>query len=194
MCEAGRIRHHLKHNLWRRECTILFAGYQAVETLGRKLVEGAESVKLFGENVEVNARIATLTGISGHADMNGLLRWLDGFEKKPDRVFVVHGEDSVTDSFAQTITDELGIPAFAPYSGGCADLAANVILNPGIKIPKKSAIKPARQRANTAFARVVAAAKRLMDVVLKNEGLANKDLAKFEGQILSLAEKWDRED
>lgn len=194
MCEAGRIRHHLKHNLWRRECTILFAGYQAVGTLGRKLVEGAESVKLFGENVEVNARIATLTGISGHADMNGLLKWLEGFTKKPERVFVVHGEDTVTDSFAETITENLGIPAFAPYSGGCVDLAANAILSPGVKVPKRAAVKPARQRANTAFNRVVAAAKKLMDVVLKNEGLANKDLAKLEGQILNLAEKWDRED
>lgn len=194
MCEAGRIRHHLKHNLWRRECTILFAGYQAVGTLGRKLVEGAESVKLFGENVEVNARIATLTGISGHADMNGLLKWLEGFTKKPERVFVVHGEDTVADSFAETITENLGIPAFAPYSGGCVDLAANAILSPGVKVPKRAAVKPARQRANTAFNRVVAAAKKLMDVVLKNEGLANKDLAKLEGQILNLAEKWDRED
>ena len=73
MCEAGRIRHHLKHNLWRRECTICFVGYQAVGTLGRKLIEGAQSVKLFGENITVNARIVDVKGISGHADMNGLL-------------------------------------------------------------------------------------------------------------------------
>lgn len=86
MCEAGRIRHHLKHNLWRRECTICFVGYQAVGTLGRKLIEGAQSVKLFGENITVNARIVDVKGISGHADMNGLLNWLKGFTQKPDRV------------------------------------------------------------------------------------------------------------
>lgn len=194
MCEAGRIRHHLKHNLWRKESTILFVGYQAAGTLGRKLVEGAESVKLFGENVEVNARIATLIGISGHADMNGLLNWPDGFKEKPSHVFVVHGEDTVTDSFAATITERFGIPAFAPYSGGCVDLACDEILSEGVKIPKRALEKPARIRANTAFARVVAAAKHLMDVVLKNDGLANKDLAKFETQIMNLADKWDRDD
>jgi len=194
MCDAGRIRHHLKHNLWRRECTILFVGYQAAGTLGRKLIEGAESVKLFGENVEVNARIETLQGISGHADMNGLLNWLDGFQKKPEHVFVVHGEDTVTDSFAETVTERFQIPAFAPYSGGCVDLATNTILSAGIKSPKRAAEKPARQRARDAFERVVAAAKRLMEVVLKNDGLANKDLAKFEAQILNLADKWDRDD
>lgn len=195
MCDAGRIRHHLKHNLWRKECTILFVGYQAVGTLGRKLVESKpESVRLFGENVEVNARIEVLAGISGHADMNGLLNWIDGFKEKPSHIFVVHGEDSVTDSFAATITDRFGIPAFAPYSGGCVDLATDTILSEGIRLPKKAVEKPAKARALTAFNRVVAAAKHLMDVVLKNEGLANKDLAKFESQIQNLADKWDRDD
>ena len=195
MCDAGRIRHHLKHNLWRKECTILFVGYQAVGTLGRKLVESKpESVRLFGENVEVNARIEVLAGISGHADMNGLLNWIDGFKEKPSHIFVIHGEDSVTDSFAATITDRFGIPAFAPYSGGCVDLATDTILSEGIRLPKKAVEKPVKARALTAFNRVVAAAKHLMDVVLKNEGLANKDLAKFESQIQNLADKWDRDD
>lgn len=83
MCEAGRIRHHLKHNLWRRECTILFVGYQAGGTLGRRILEGEKDVKLFGESIEVRARIETLRGISGHADMNGLLKWLEGFQTTP---------------------------------------------------------------------------------------------------------------
>lgn len=192
MCEAGRIRHHLKHNLWRPECTVLFVGYQAVGTLGRKLIDGAEAVKLFGENIVVAAHIESLKGISGHADINGLLAWLKGFETDISHVFVVHGEDEVTDEFAQTVRDTFGWEAFAPYSGGKVDLAANEIISEGVRIPKKSVEKPAKTRAANAFNRVVAAAKRLMEVVLKNEGLANKDLAKFESQIQNLADKWDR--
>ena len=194
MCEAGRIRHHLKHNLWRKECTICFVGYQAVGTLGRKLLEGADSVKLFGENVEVNAKIEALQGISGHADMNGLLGWLSGFQKAPSHVFVVHGEDTVTDEFARTVTDLFGWPALAPYSGGCVDLASGEVLSAGVPEPKRAVEKPSRIRKQNAFNRVVAAAKKLLEVVYKNEGLANKELAKFEGQILSLAEKWDRDE
>ena len=117
MCEAGRIRHHLKHNLWRPECTILFVGYQAVGTLGRMLVEGAKEVKLFGEPIEIRADIAKLVGMSGHADKNGLLQWVDGFEKKPDKVFVVHGEDSVCKLFTECLKVEHGMDAYAPYSG-----------------------------------------------------------------------------
>lgn len=192
MCEAGRIRHHLKHNLWKKECTVLFVGYQAVGTLGRKLIDGASSVKLFGENIEVSARIESLKGVSGHADMKGLLDWLRGFETSIQHVFVVHGEDAVTDEFAKTVTDVFGWKAFAPYSGGCVDLATNQVLTEGLRIAKKAVDKPAKTRAQNAFNRVVLAAKRLMEVVLKNEGLANKDLAKFENQIHNLADKWDR--
>ncbi len=192
MCEAGRIRHHLKHNLWRSDSTICFVGYQAAYTLGRKLIEGAEHVRLFGETVEVNARIVSLKGISGHADRNGLLSWLKGFQEKPTRVFVVHGEDTVTEEFAADVTDTLGIPSYAPYSGACVDLVTGTMLSHGQRIPIKKSDKAAKAKKNAAFNRVVAAAKRLMEVVLKNEGIANKDLAKFEGQIQSLADKWDR--
>lgn len=193
MCEAGRIRHHLKHNLWREENTILFVGYQAEGTLGRKLIEGAHEVKLFGETVKVNAQIESLKGISGHADQKGLLDWLSGFKSPLSHVFVVHGEDQVTDEFAALVTEKMGVPAFAPYSGGMVDLAAGVILSEGVKIRKAAPEKPASKRAQDAFDRLVQAGRRLMDVILKNKGLANKDLAKFETQIHQLADKWDRE-
>ena len=84
----GRIRHHLKHNLWRPECTVLFVGYQAVGTLGRRLMEGEKNIKLFGEDIEVHARIESLHGVSGHADMNGLLKWIGAFRTPIERVFV----------------------------------------------------------------------------------------------------------
>ncbi|MEG2203912.1 MAG: MBL fold metallo-hydrolase, partial [Oscillospiraceae bacterium] len=93
MCEAGRIKHHLKHNLWRKESTVLFVGYQAVGTLGRAVLGGAEEVKLFGETVEVKAEIRQLANISGHADAEGLMRWAAALQAKPARVFVVHGDD-----------------------------------------------------------------------------------------------------
>ena len=135
-----------------------------------------------------------MEGISGHADKNGLLNWLSAFETPIRHVFVVHGEDQVIDEFAASIKETLGYEAFAPYSGGAVDLLTDEILSEGLRIPKKSAEKPARIRANQIFGRAVSAAKRLLDVVMKNEGLSNKDLAKLESQILNLAYKWDWND
>ena len=91
MCEAGRIRHHLKHNLWDSRASIVFVGYQAEGTLGRRLVEGAQEVTLFGEKIKVNAQIHNLEGFSGHADRDGLLEWLGGFRQQPKHIFLVHG-------------------------------------------------------------------------------------------------------
>ncbi|MBQ5661358.1 MAG: MBL fold metallo-hydrolase, partial [Lachnospiraceae bacterium] len=107
MCDAGRIRHHLKHNLWRPECTILFAGYQAVGTLGRALIEGIKEVKLFGETIDVKARIERLDGLSGHADQDGLITWLKVI-KNPKKVFLVHGDDEVCTTFAERLRTEYG--------------------------------------------------------------------------------------
>ncbi len=195
MCDAGRIRHHLKHNLWRPECTICFVGYQSIGTLGRNLIEGAERVKLFGETIEVKAKIVSLKGVSGHADQKELLHWLSGFSGYPvEKVFVVHGEDHVTDEFASLVTETFGWPAFAPYSGACVDLAVNETLEEGIRQRIQPKTKSGEQKKRAAFERVVAAAKHLMDVVYKNAGLANKELAKLETQIQNLADKWDREE
>ncbi|MBE5788237.1 MAG: MBL fold metallo-hydrolase [Clostridiales bacterium] len=124
MCEGGRIRHHLKHGLWNKNNTVLFAGYQAAGTLGRIIFDGAKSVKVLGEPIDVEADITLLEGISGHADRKGLLNWIDRFETKPGYIFVNHGEDGVCSEFAGTITARFSIPAKAPYSGSCYDLAA----------------------------------------------------------------------
>ncbi|MBQ3105618.1 MAG: MBL fold metallo-hydrolase [Lachnospiraceae bacterium] len=190
MCEAGRIRHHLKHNLWREDSTVLFVGYQAVGTLGRTLLEGASEVRLFGETIEVKARIARLAGISGHADKGGLLTWIQGFEKKPKRVFVVHGEGEVCDSFAECLREEYGYETYAPYSGTRFDLIGNRFLYEAVSVPIRK--KPEAKRASDVFARLLAAGQRLLSVIRSNEGGSNKDLAKFTDQINSLCDKWQR--
>lgn len=187
MCEAGRIRHHLKHNLWRPESTVLFVGYQAVGTLGRIILEGATEVKLFGESIEVRAEIARLTGISGHADKNGLLDWIQGFENKPERVFVVHGEDSVCEAFRQCLQTEYGLKADAPYSGSRYDLKENVCVHKAEPV----ALRKKTRGPSDVFARLLAAGQRLLAVVRQNEGTANKDMARFADQINSLCDKWE---
>ena len=191
MCEAGRIRHHLKHNLWREECTILFVGYQAVGTLGRSLVEGAKEVHLFGESIEVRATIKKLEGVSGHADKAGLTRWMLGFKNDPKMVFIVHGDDDVTDKFASYLHDEHGFNTYAPFSGTCYDLISDEFVEETVGIRIEGAKKKARA-ASTVFERLLAAGQRLLAVISHNEGGANKDLAKFADQINSLCDKWDR--
>ena len=109
MCEAGRIRHHLKHNLWRPECTVLFVGYQSEGTLGRVILDGADTVRLFGEEVRIRAAIRTMDGVSGHADRDMMLGWLGHLENKPQAVFVNHGADTVCDEFARTIEETLNL-------------------------------------------------------------------------------------
>ncbi|MBQ2802341.1 MAG: MBL fold metallo-hydrolase [Lachnospiraceae bacterium] len=187
MCEAGRIRHHLKHNLWRPECTILFVGYQSVGTLGRSLIEGAQEVKLFGERIQVRAQIKQMRGLSGHADKEGLIEWISGFEEKPKKVFVVHGEDSVCNSFVECLKIEYGQRAYAPYSGTEFDLLGNQITYEAEPVLIKKKAKP----VSGVYARLVAAGQRLVALITRSDGLANKDMAKFADQINSLCDKWE---
>ena len=194
MCDAGRIKHHLKHNLWRKESTILFVGYQAVGTLGRALLDGADKVKLFGEEINVQAEICRLPGISGHADNEGLIRWISSFEKKPQKVFVVHGEDTVCEVFTNRLRDELGLDAYAPFSGTQYDLAAGRLISEAVpvRIKKEGAVTSAREKVTKTFARLLAAGQRLIGVIRQNEGGANQDLDKFTREIHSLCDRWER--
>lgn len=190
MCDAGRIRHHLKHNLWRPECTILFAGYQAVGTLGRSLLEGAQVVKLFGETIDVEAHIEKLDGISGHADMNGLITWVSAFKEKLSQVFLVHGDDDVCTSFAGLLHTDYGFEAAAPFSGSVYDLAAGAWLKQTVGVPLRRETE--RQKENrTIFELLVAAGERLMRVIRKNRECANKDIKKFTADVNALCDKWD---
>ena len=195
MCDAGRIKHHLKHNLWREACTILFVGYQAVGTPGRALLEGTQEIKLFGEPVHVAAKICRMPGISGHADVNGLVDWIKAFEVKPQKVFVTHGEDTVTELFAARLRDEMNYDAYAPFSGTEFDLAEGEFLYEaeGVKIQKPAALQKASKAAKV-YEKLLALGYRLLSVIRKNEGCANKDLEKFSRDVQSLCDKWDRTD
>ena len=117
MCDAGRIKHHLKHNLWRKESSVVFVGFQAEGTLGRRLVDGAKKVRIFGEEITVNARIEMIEGFSGHADKDGLISWMSEFKRKPQKVFIVHGEENVMIEFAELIHAKLGIETIIPDRG-----------------------------------------------------------------------------
>ncbi len=195
MCDAGRIKHHLKHNLWNPNNMILFVGYQAIGTLGRALIEGATEVKLFGETVSVGAEIRQMPGVSGHADVNGLMTWIKAFKEKPQKVFVTHGDDAVTEIFATRLQEELGLDSMAPFSGTVYDLANNTCIYEaqGVRITKAS-VSPKASRAAQVFQKLVAMGQRLMSVIRKSEGLPNKDLDRFTRDVQSLCDKWDRDD
>lgn len=193
MCEAGRIRHHLKHNLWRSECTVLFVGYQSEGTLGRKLIDGDTEIKLFGETITVNAQIKTMDGISGHADRDMLLNWLGALKNKPDNVFVNHGEDGVCDAFASTVKQKLGFAnVIAPYNGAQYDIVSGACLYGGNKTRILSGSKGGGARISDVWNTLVDAGKRLMRVIDRNRGGANRDLKKFKREIDELCSKWDR--
>ena len=187
MCDAGRIRHHLKHNLWRKECAIVFVGYQAEGSLGRALLEGAKSVKLFGEEIAVNARIVNFKGLSSHADRDHLLAWARHFAPRPRHIFVVHGEASVTEIFAQHLRDA-GISAHAAEYEEVYDLAADRMLSAGVPLPPK----PVSASGSPAYRKLEAAGQDLLEAIRHNKGGTNKDLAQFEKELLALVRKWDR--
>ena len=190
MCEAGRIRHHLKHNLWQPGNIILFVGYQAEGSLGRKLQDGADTVRLFGEDIAVQAEIASLHGTSGHADQAGLLDWLGGFREKPQTVFINHGDDDAMKDFQQLLTG-MGYNAEAPYSGTEYDLITGrmTVYTEGRLIARDSILK-GNARARAVYAELLAAAEALLTLVKGRKGKTNKDNAKLTSQIRALIDKW----
>ena len=114
MCTGGRVKHHLARNISRTESTILFVGYQALGTLGREIVEGADKVRILGQHYDVKARVVQLSGLSAHADRDELSKWLHGLEKPPKHVFVTHGEPRTSESFAKHIEEQMGWTASVP--------------------------------------------------------------------------------
>ncbi len=180
MCDAGRVRHHLKHNLWRPESTVLFVGYQANGTLGRQLQDGKKEVKVLGEEITVRAEIATLQGVSGHADKNGLLRWLDGFTSKP-RIFVNHGEHDQSMAFVETCKARYGVEVECPYSGSEFDLIADrwTYVAEGVKFRKKAAQSSGQSAQEQAYNGLMNAINELESAAKSARGFANAELKRL---------------
>ncbi len=188
MCDAGRIKHHLTFNISRPDSTIMFVGYQAEGTLGRHLTDGADEVKIFGDKYQVRAKITQIDGLSGHGDKNELLHWAGSFDPKPQRIFVVHGEDTVTDTFAAALEDECGIEATAPYSGTIFDLTVGAFTKvaKGVPVERKSMARS----VSDSFTKLKIAQKRLENVITAAQGLPNKDLDKFTRELNDLCNKY----
>lgn len=189
MCDAGRIRHHLKHNLWRRESSVVFAGYQAEGTLGRALLEGAPTVKIFGEEIDVKAHIETMPDMSSHADQTGLLNWISAFKKKPQKVFLVHGDDGAMEELEKQIEESTGSEVEAPYSGSVFNLETGEWEVSALPVPSsKPDYKTARK--NTAYDKLLTAYDKLLVAIEANKEGTNKNLIKFADQIQNLCDKW----
>lgn len=192
MCEAGRVCHHLKYNLWRKESTVLFVGYQAEGTLGRKIHDGAEKVRLFGDEIAVNCEVCELIGVSGHADRDGLIAWIKGFEKKPVLVFVNHGDDEAVTDFAQAVEQEIGVKAFAPFSGTSFDLLKGEFIEVTQGMPVKHKTGGERQYESPLQKSLVASAKRLLALAEGSGGIPNKEMRKLTDDIERLIKEYRR--
>ena len=192
MCEAGRIRHHLKHNLWKRENLILFVGYQAEETLGRMLQEGVKRVRLFGEEIVVRAEIRSLRGTSGHADQKGLLSWVGKFERKPRTVFLNHGTEESIAALGNELK-ERGYATEAPFSGTEYDLVTGIMTaySERRRVDGSAAAKT-KSRKSSVHRDLVSAAEALLALAKRSDNRPNKDNAKFTAQIRALIDKWEK--
>lgn len=188
MCEAGRIRHHLKHNLWRADSTILFVGYQAEGTLGRSIYNGTKKVKIFGEEIEVRANIELLGGVSGHADKNGLLSWISAVEPKPKRVFVNHGDDEACIEFTNTLIEK-GYNASCPYSGSVYSLFDDQMEHEAKGVLIADEKQPLSQRTLALYKALVSAAEELLSFAKSCKGRSNKEISSITEQIKSLINK-----
>ena len=190
MCDAGRIRHHLKHNLWRPESAVVFVGFQSPGTLGRHLLDGAESVKMFGEEIAVRAKIVNFQGLSSHADRDHLLNWIDQFASaKPTHVFVVHGDREVAPAFAADLA-ERGFAAHAPRYTEVYDLLTDRIVEQGyLPEPKKKSFEGA-PRVSSAYRRLVELGDALAALIRRSQGRDNKTLADFSESLRKILEKF----
>ena len=188
MCDAGRIRHHLKHNLWRPACSVVFAGYQAEGTLGRMLQDGKKDVKILGESIHVEASIENMGGMSSHADLDGLLEWIGAYKKAPRKVFLVHGDDGAMENLSALIREKLGYEVECPYSGSVFDLskgAFEYVAEPVFR--KKQTERSMRNdKVRTELSSALSDLTKLCGDISE---FSNKDIKKLTSDIRALIEK-----
>ena len=186
MCEVGRIKHHLKHNLWNPKSTILFVGYQAPGTLGYSIVNGAKTVKIFGEEIAVNARIEYIEGYSGHADQEGLMNFIYSFITKPKHIFLVHGEEEAQDILKEKVEQETGIPVTIPEFGETYEISDKIEMTHKIE----------RKISKTIKTEIIERLEKLKDEIkdmdqyvrqdVNNENLRDEDIFRINEKIKDL--------
>ena len=195
MCEVGRIKHHLKHNLWNPKSTILFVGYQAPGTLGYNIVNGAKTVKIFGEEIAVNARIEYIEGYSGHADQELLMNFIYSFIKKPKHIFLVHGEPESQDILRDKIESDTGLGVTIPEFGETYELKDDILLtnkihrkvNKNLKVEVSERIEKIKEELKDMENYVK---QDIQDENLRNEDIfrINDKIKDLETQILNVIE------
>ena len=191
MCDAGRIRHHLKYNLWRGDSAVVFVGFQSPGTLGRTLLDGAPSVKLFGEDIAVRAKIVNFQGLSSHADHDHLVDWVKHFNPAQTiHVFVVHGDREVAPVFADTVKS-LGFAAHAPQYTEEYDLLADRQLSPGYLPERKTRPYDGAPKATPAYQKLVQLGDMLIGLIRRSKGRDNKTLAAFADALSKVISKFE---
>lgn len=191
MCDAGRIRHHLKYNLWRADSAVVFVGFQSPGTLGRTLLDGVTSVKLFGEDVAVRAKVVNFQGLSSHADHDHLLDWISHFkEPLPQHVFVVHGDREVAPVFAQAVS-QLGFTAHAPQYTEEYDLLTCTQLAAGYLPQRKTRTFDGAPRVTAAYQKLVQLGDSLVGLIRRSKGRDNKTLAAFAEALRKILDKFE---
>ena len=178
MCDVGRIKHHLKHNLWNPKSTILFVGYQAPGTLGRSIVNGAKKVKIFGEEIAVNARVEYIEGYSGHADQEWLLNFVYSFFSKPKQIFLVHGEEESQEILKQKLEETTRIPVTVPKLGEKYELKDNKInLLETVQLPERADLfkDDILSKVRTIRYEIEDMETILREDILRQDGIANKE-------------------
>jgi metallo-beta-lactamase family protein len=195
MCEVGRIKHHLKHNLWNPNSTILFVGYQGVGTLGYNIVNGAETVKIFGEEIAVNARIEYIEGYSGHADQEGLVNFIYSFRERPKHIFLVHGEKEAQETLKEKILEDIGIDVTIPEYGETYELNEEIVMTNKIERRISSTLRrEVMDRLNLIKREMLEmeeyVKQDVLDMKLKEQDMfrINEKMKELEKQILNVVE------